>query len=212
MTAFSGPLVVLTGRQAAMLNTYGDLSRLRQRNEHSNDPELADLLSSLVSAANEYMVGCAAATGNRGRPAAVASSRVMTPTEAAARLGITEQAVRRALSEERLTGEKVNGRWQISADAIGEFDSRLNPHPAPADMTVRLMLHARAQAVGLDEFLSEMRDAGLRFAADHEDSDRRLAEVGVIMLHTDGTHVPYEPRIPGRETPALPAHGSGAGK
>ncbi len=210
MTVHHGTTVTLTARQAAMLVSLGDLSRLRQRNEHSNDPELADLLSSLASAANEYMVGCAAATGNRGRTAAVASSRVMNPTEAAARLGITEQAVRRALGEKRLEGTKVDGRWQITEAALGDFDSRLHPHPAPADMTVRLMLHARAQAVGLESFLAEMRDAGLRFAAGDEDSDERLAEVGMILVHTDGTHVAYEPEIPGRDTPALPAHGSGA--
>lgn len=212
MTAFSGPVVVLTARQAAMLVTIGDLSRLRERNRHRDDPELADLLSSLASAANAHIVGCAAATGNRGKPAAVAPSRVMNPTEAAARLGITEQAVRRALSEKRLEGTKVAGRWQITEPALGDFDSRLHPHPAPADMTVRLMLHARAQAVGLESFLAEMRDAGLRFAAGDEASDERLAEVGVILLHRGGTHVAYEPEIPGRETPALPAHGSGAGK
>lgn len=212
MTVHHRTTVTLTARQAAMLVSLGDLSRLRQRNEHGNDPELADLLYSLASAANAHMVGCAPATGNSGKLIAVASSRAMNPTEAAARLGITEQAVRRALSEERLTGEKVDGRWQITADALGDFDSRLHPHPAPADMTVRLMLHARAQAVGIEEFLAEMRDAGLRFAARDEDSDERLSEVGVVLLHTDGTHVAYSPEIPGRETPALPAHGSGAGK
>lgn len=208
MTVHHGVTVILTARQAAMLVTLGDLSPLRERNRHRDDPELADLLSSLASAANTHIAGCGAATRNSGKPAAVAPSHVMNPTEAAARLGITEQAVRRALSEQRLTGEKVNGRWQIADAALGDFDSRLHPHAAPADMTVRLMLHARAQAVGLESFLAEMRDAGLRFAAVDEDSDERLAEVGVILLHTDGTHVPYEPEIPGRDGRALPAHGS----
>lgn len=42
----------------------------------------------------------------------------ITTQEAARRLGVTEQAVRRALAENRLKGEKIGGRWLIEEKGV----------------------------------------------------------------------------------------------
>ena len=44
--------------------------------------------------------------------------------EAAELLGVSDQAVRRALREGRLRGMKLKGRWRVLASAILDYERR----------------------------------------------------------------------------------------
>lgn len=95
----------------------------RWRIEYRNRPEVyRDLL---VIAFLVEEIGCADTTGFAGQGSDPGSSE-MTPSQVAARLGVTPEAVRKACRTGRLKAVKPVGarEWRISAAAFAEYRNR----------------------------------------------------------------------------------------
>jgi excisionase family DNA binding protein len=64
----------------------------------------------------------------------VTPESVVTVKEAAERLGISEQAVTKAIREGRLSGSRVGrGAWEISAGSVDKYTSRCSNRPGEAE-------------------------------------------------------------------------------
>ncbi|WP_433240294.1 helix-turn-helix domain-containing protein [Actinomadura nitritigenes] len=96
----------------------------RWRIEYRNRPAVyRDLL---VIAYLVEEIGCADTTGFAGQCSDPGSSSEMTPSQVAARLGVTPEAVRKACRTGRLKAVKPAGarEWRISAAAYVEYRNR----------------------------------------------------------------------------------------
>ncbi len=109
---------------AAMLEAY-DLPRLRARNQVQPDPEVTELISDLAFAARWHAAEVARATRSDAPAPLVAQS--LTVGHAAILSGISEAAVRKAISSRRLPARKVDGRWAIDRDDLDAFTPRRTP-------------------------------------------------------------------------------------
>jgi excisionase family DNA binding protein len=77
----------------------------------------------------------------------VTSELVVTVKEAAERLGISEQAVTKAIREGRLSGSRVGrGPWEIGAGSVDKYTSRCSNRPREAEF----MSEAEFQAVKVE--------------------------------------------------------------
>lgn len=123
----SGPVAVVTGRIAALLLARADIATLRLE-ARTEDPEVTAVLGALTYAANAYRTRTSATSALGGSEvdsqAEVAPRlQVMTTTEAAALLGITDRAIRLACAHGRLPAEQAGGRWQINRADVDNYRS-----------------------------------------------------------------------------------------
>jgi excisionase family DNA binding protein len=114
-----GDVVVVPARVAALLLRHARIDQLRTQLRGA-DAELDSVLVALTVAALHWRTS---ATGSEiaPTPEARAQSPWMSTTQAAEHLGITDRAVRLAISERRLAAEQVDGRWRISREDVEHY-------------------------------------------------------------------------------------------
>lgn len=113
------PVVVVPGRVAALLDNLLDLTRLRVE-VRGQDAELDAVLVALRVAAANWRT---TATGSPHPPAPEAATRStwLSTAQAADILGVTDRAVRLAITEHRLNAQQIDGRWRISREDLEHF-------------------------------------------------------------------------------------------
>lgn len=114
-----GEVVVVPARVASWLLRHAALDRIRAE-VRGADPEVDAVLVALRVAGLYWR---ASATGSvvAPEPEAGALSQWLSTTQAADRLGITDRAVRLAISERRLPAEQVAGRWRITREDVEHY-------------------------------------------------------------------------------------------
>jgi hypothetical protein len=112
-----GPVAIITGRVAALLDRHVDLGRLRIEVRGQD----AEFDSGLVALAVAGATWRSSATGNASAAEPEPGAQWFSTTAAGARLGITDRAVRKAAADNRLTATLLDGRWRISAEAIEHY-------------------------------------------------------------------------------------------
>jgi excisionase family DNA binding protein len=115
----SAPIVIVPARVATWLERYAGLNDLRIR-ARGNDPEVDSVLQALHRAALHWRT---TVTGSDQAPAPEepAQSKWMGTTEAAEALGITDRAVRLAITQNRLNATNLNGRYRVAPEDIEHF-------------------------------------------------------------------------------------------
>ncbi|WIB16278.1 helix-turn-helix domain-containing protein [Curtobacterium sp. MCPF17_050] len=121
----AGPVVIVSGRVAAFLGRYAGLDDFRVQNR-GRDAEVDETLVALRLVAMAWRetrgVGSVDTTVRPTPPQPVGeSSQGLTTAQAAARLGVGAEAVRKAIREERLPAQQIDGRWRITPEAVEHF-------------------------------------------------------------------------------------------
>lgn len=122
----AGPdsFALIDGRVAAWLERRAGLDDFRLKSR-GVDPQVDESLRALHIVAERFRRGFAPATTDATSPVPDASSDQWIATStAAARLHVTDQAVRKALREGRLKGEQREGRWWIHVEELAHFKER----------------------------------------------------------------------------------------
>jgi excisionase family DNA binding protein len=109
--------VLIPPRVCLFLENNLPLTALRGRTR-GDDPEIDKTLLDLRGLAMAYRENTTAPTTSGVDPA---RSHLLTPGEAAARLGITEDAIRAAIRRNRLPATKHAGRWTITAADLDTY-------------------------------------------------------------------------------------------
>lgn len=114
-----GQVVVVPARVAAWLLRHGGVDRLRSQ-VRGADAEVDAVLVALTVAGQFWR---ASATGSQvdPEPEAAPRSQWLSTTEASDRLGITDRAVRLAISEDRLAAEQIDGRWRLRREDVEHY-------------------------------------------------------------------------------------------
>lgn len=116
-----GPEVRISGRVAALLNRHARLDEFR-RTIRGRDPELDAALVALRHAGEEWITRSTGSGTERAEPAEPAPrSETMNTTAAATQLRITERAVRKAITDGRLTATKIDGRYRITREDVAHY-------------------------------------------------------------------------------------------
>jgi len=116
-------VVVLPGRIAAYLDHHAGLNEFRLR-ARGQDPELDAALIALHLVALQWRTS-AVGTAEDVRPEPAAAW--LSTTEAAARVGVTSRAIRRAIAEKRLAATRVGRSWRISRTDLEHYRAN-RPH------------------------------------------------------------------------------------
>lgn len=126
LVGVQGAAAVVPGRVAAWLERHGHLNELRAR-ARGGDPEIDAALVALRIAALTWR---ASATGTEDAPEPEVGPRSewLSTTTAAGHLGITDRAVRLAISQGRLPAEQVDGRWRISREDTEHYRAARAAH------------------------------------------------------------------------------------
>lgn len=115
--------VVVPARVAAYLESKAGLSSFRVSNRGA-DAEVDSVLIALHLAAMNWR---GSATGTRdaapAEPPADSPHR-LTTSQAAALLQVGERAIRKAIANESLPAENINGRWVITREDIEHYRAR----------------------------------------------------------------------------------------
>lgn len=101
----------------------------------------------------------------------------LTVPEAAERTGLSQRAIRRALSEGRLSGVQLVGRWMIPADVLDDYARsarrhRANSSPAPGESNL--------SPVGIEAFVQELHavvDRAVAAEVRAEQAERKLMQI-----------------------------------
>ncbi|WP_461164945.1 helix-turn-helix domain-containing protein [Arthrobacter sp. R4-81] len=115
----AAPIVIVPARVATWLERYAGLNDLRVR-ARGNDPEVDSVLQALHRAALHWRT-TVTGTNQAPAPEEPAQSKWMGTTEAAAALGITDRAVRLAITQKRLAATTLNGRYRLLPEDIEHF-------------------------------------------------------------------------------------------
>lgn len=115
----AAPIVIVPARVATWLERYAGLNDLRIR-ARGNDPEVDSVLQALHRAALHWRT-TVTGTNQAPAPEEPAQSKWYSTTEAAERLGITDRAVRLAITQKRMGATNLNGRWRITSEDIAHF-------------------------------------------------------------------------------------------
>jgi excisionase family DNA binding protein len=150
----------------------------RWRRDGIDPPDLAGVLSMMRGVASEARLARPAHRGVAvvSRVAVVGFvagvSGVLTVKEAAERLHISEQAVRKAIREGRLSGSRVGrGAWEVGAGSVDEYPARCSDHALRGD----LMGDESMTEAELEAFKADALDLLIRVG--HLEADvRGLAE------------------------------------
>ena len=112
-------IVIVPARVAAWLATRTRLSEVRI-SARGTDPEVYAVLAALHRGALGWR---ASVTGSEAPPPpeVPSPSRWMSTTQASGLLGITDRAVRLAISEGRLPAQQVAGRWRITREDVEHY-------------------------------------------------------------------------------------------
>lgn len=114
-----GPAVVLDARTCAWLERYAGLTSLRVR-VRGTDPQISRDLQDIRVAALAWR-GSAAGTERDTKPELAAESEWLSTGQVADELMITDRAIRKAISEGRLTATNLNGRYRISREDLEHY-------------------------------------------------------------------------------------------
>lgn len=123
-----GPAVVLSAETAYCLERFcsREVSRLRVRTRGVNQ-HVAEELLELRRVAMGYdptrLPQNAAVGSDSAEVATGLEHGLMRVAEVADRLGLSERAVRLACSQGRLEAEQVGSRWQITRQALHDFEA-----------------------------------------------------------------------------------------
>lgn len=113
------PYVMVPARVAALMETRAGVRRLRVQ-LRGLDPEASAVLEDIRYAALAWH-GSAVGTDVYESPEPQPKSELVTPSQAADLIGITVRAIRKALTEGRLSGNKVGGVWQIRREDVEHY-------------------------------------------------------------------------------------------
>lgn len=118
-----GPVAVVPGRVAAWLVRRLQLDRVRAE-IRGTDPEVdAVLLALTVAGAAWRARSCVDATP-LAQSAQPASSSELTTNEAARRAGVTPQAIRKAITANRLPARRVGPGWLVEPAELDLYRTR----------------------------------------------------------------------------------------
>ena len=114
-----GPVVTVPARVAALLNRHAGLNeyRIRHRGE---DAEVDAALLALALAGASW-TGSGGGTRVAAPAEPVAQSKWVSTAGAAARLSITDRAVRRAINEGRLKARRDGTAWRIHTTDLEHY-------------------------------------------------------------------------------------------
>lgn len=112
-------IVVVPARIAALLDQHLRLDRFR-KSVRGHDAELDSVLLAIRLAAVVYSSATGTERAKTPEPQPHSSRGIGTPA-AAIQLGISDRAVRKAMTEGRLNAEKVDGRWRTSHADIQSY-------------------------------------------------------------------------------------------
>ena len=114
-----GPVVVVSGRVAAILNHKAKLDDFRVK-VRGIDPELDASLAALKFVAEQWRTS---ATGSPEAPVAeaAASSEWVSTSQAGNDLHVTDRAIRLAIKEGRLEARQVGRAWRIHREELQHF-------------------------------------------------------------------------------------------
>jgi len=120
-----GPVAVIDGRTCALLNRVLRLDKVRAE-IRGQDAELDQALVAIRLAGIAYDQSSAA--GTTSAPNAEPERRLkpqlhdtVSTTTAATILGITDRAVRKAITEKRLPATHLDGRWRIHRQDLTNY-------------------------------------------------------------------------------------------
>lgn len=109
--------VVVSPAVCLFLEREFDFNRLRGR-IRGDDPDIDTTLRAIHQVAMAYL---GRVDANPHATATRPAVHWFTPAEAAARLGVEPDTVRRGIREHRLPAEKHQGRWRIPTAAIDAY-------------------------------------------------------------------------------------------
>jgi excisionase family DNA binding protein len=114
-----GPVIVINARTAAYLNRYAGLAAYRR--EHRGED--AEVDQALLGLALLEMKWRETATGTKEapKPELDTSSQWLSTTQAGTQLGVTDRAIRKAITEHRLKALRVNDRWRITRTDLEHY-------------------------------------------------------------------------------------------
>jgi excisionase family DNA binding protein len=123
----ASPVVILDGRTCVLIGRVLDLDRVR-RDVRGQDAQLDQALVAIKLAGIAYTTeSSSGGTVSAADAEPVARSRqhdtsdTVSTTTAAAALGITGRAVRKAITEKRLNATLLDGRYRITRDDLTAF-------------------------------------------------------------------------------------------
>lgn len=120
-----GPVVIVSARVADYLNRHAGLG-LYRKTHRGHDPEVDAALLALAVVGGAWS-GTGTGTSVAAPAEPVRRSTSLGSAEAAARLGITSRAVRRAIAEDRLKATRIGNAWRINTADIEHYRAR-RPH------------------------------------------------------------------------------------
>jgi excisionase family DNA binding protein len=118
-----GLVVVLPGRIAALLDERAGLNRFRIA-VRGSDQQLDAVLLALHVAALGWRTS---ATGTPDEVRAEPAASWLSTTEAAARVGVTSRAIRRAIAEKRIAATRIGRSWRIARTDLEHYRAN-RPH------------------------------------------------------------------------------------
>jgi excisionase family DNA binding protein len=122
-----GGIVVVPARLAALLVLRCQLAEYYRHNR-GRDPELDELLVALGRAGLAHRghtsTSDSGTPGDRQPEHGTPSAHGLSTRQAARRLGITDRAVRLAITRRRLPAEAVGGRWVLDLDDVDAYGRR----------------------------------------------------------------------------------------
>lgn len=117
-----GPVVVVSGRVAAWLERAAALDRLRVEARGSADAEVYAVLAALHTAALAWR-GSVSGTPPANRAELPPPSSSMTVQEVAARVGLGDRAVTKAIAKGRLRARRSGRQWLIEAEDVVHYEA-----------------------------------------------------------------------------------------
>lgn len=121
-------IVIVPARVAAWIASRTELRGARI-SARGDDPEVYAVLAALHRAALTWRTS---ATGSPTPPPpeVTTPSKWMSTSQAAQRLGVTDRAIRNAISSGRLPAQSVDGRWRITREDIEHYRAARNTRTA----------------------------------------------------------------------------------
>jgi excisionase family DNA binding protein len=121
MIAVNEESVVVFGKVAWLLEKYTNVGKLRVH-IRGRDPDTSDVLLRLRCLAMAWDESASAVgTAVDESPEPKPRLNLFTPSQAADLIGITDRAIRKAITEGRLPGHKVGNGWQIYREDLEHY-------------------------------------------------------------------------------------------
>jgi excisionase family DNA binding protein len=120
----TGPIAVIDGYSCHLLNQY--LGKLRSQ-VRGRDPQFDAALLMIHRAGLEYVESSCRGTSiapRREPKPDLGQQETVGTTTAATILGITDRAVRKAITEKRLPATQLDGRWRITVADLALYKAQ----------------------------------------------------------------------------------------